>query len=189
MEWKRSVQETYSKQWSAEIAMRDAKGMHESKDVYTYLENKLDKVLATQKKPGQAGWTFIMGKAAHHKVHHCLCWADGSKGGQASPLGSSPSGGERWWPCIVVLGLELIPFYCPALAWSESRAWEVHASRLRTFTVGNEPMPIWPRPWDAPTYYYDYVYDYHFEDRSPRPWDAPTYDAETDDDDDFVIVN
>ena len=71
-----------------------------------------------------------------------MVWADGkSEGSQSTDLALvGGQAGETWWPCIVVrqtqysgLGFELIPFYCPALAWQRSRPWFVHLSRVRLF--------------------------------------------------------
>ena len=36
---------------------------------------------------------------------------------------------------------ELLPFYCPALAWLNARPWDVHWSRLRLFAVQEVVIP------------------------------------------------
>ena len=145
MQWGESNASAFLSQWNSEISLRDGAMLAKcGNDVYAYLTEKLFLVLNTVKSPGQAGWAFIMAKRSD--LIHCLVWADGTKA-QASPLGT-PVPGERWWPCVVIQSsTALLPFYCPALAWSHSRPWEVHSSRIRT--VHPDIPPPMPTPTDA----------------------------------------
>ena len=147
MQWGGSNASTFLSSWNSEISLRDGAMLAKcGNDVYAYLTEKLFLVLNTVKSPGQAGWAFIMAKRSD--LIHCLVWADGTKA-QATPLGT-PVFGERWWPCVVIqssTSTGLLPFYCPALAWSHSRPWEVHSSRIRT--VHPDIPPPMPTPTDA----------------------------------------
>jgi hypothetical protein len=131
MDWGSSSLSVFRKSWEAEIAWNDPVFFRESgRDIYEYMKAKVFHVVNTAKRPGQAGWRFRMAKPSD-----CICctvWGDGTHG-QSSALGLDPYAyGERWWPCIVLDGeTDKLPFYCPALAWQNSRPWEVHVSRLR----------------------------------------------------------
>lgn len=130
MQWGNSSKHAFFQFWEREIKLRDPKVMVEEMTVYNYLERKLWMILDGVKKPGQPGWAFKMAKGTL-ELQRCVVWADGTKSGQTTPLGTPSTHQCQWWPCIIMATTEMVPFFCPALAWSNARPWDVHASRLR----------------------------------------------------------
>ena len=143
--------------WEMEIRLRDPRNfeVHGSEDheanVYQYIERRLRWVLLNVPKVGQAGWSFRTDDAG------CWTWAiiwtdAGSSQRQATPVEDS-IGGERWWPAIVadIPELDILPVYCPGLAWQSARPWFVHRSRVQFL------------PQDAPWIFPD-------EDEEDAPW-------------------
>ena len=130
MEWASSSPASFFEGWQMEVKRNDPFCF--DNDIYAYLWAKVKEVVLTKRKIGQAGWAFF--NSTHSQIVHCLVWADGSPC-QTTPL-STPTSGERWWPCIIIMSSTSseqahVPFYCPALAWSNARPWMVHISRIR----------------------------------------------------------
>ena len=113
-------------------------------DVHDYLTKKVHYVVATRRSPGQSGYSFYY-NGGPDQCLPCLIWADGTHN-QETPLGP-PQPGEQWWPCICLNvnpdANGLLPFYCPALAWGNSRPWMAHVSRVRRL-VGRPPQQAPP---------------------------------------------
>ena len=108
--------------------------------VHDYITQKCYHIITTRRSIGQAGWAFYNRRHDPDQCIPCLVWADGrSEVSQCTPLGQ-PRGDEQWWPCICLNitpdAHGLLPFYCPALAWGNSRPWWVHKSRVRRLVLG-----------------------------------------------------
>ena len=137
-------------------------------DVYQYLIAKAFFIVRNCLKPGQAGWAFR--GACPEDCLPCCVWADGSKG-QMLPLTHPLSPYDSWWPCIVLPSeTQLVPFLCPALAWSNGRPWECHTSRLRYVEVG-VPAPPTPTVFETSTVFIEEADgDSGDEDRTENSW-------------------
>ena len=143
MYWGRADPIDFYARWRNEIRSRDSLALaryvaghdNPAEDVYRYLAMRVWELVYEIRRIGEAGWSF----REHSAVVPCLVWADGGRGSQMTPYrGAQPY--EQWWPCIVVPIPEatkgqLLPFYCPALAWARARPWLVHHSRVRLFDI------------------------------------------------------
>ena len=102
--------------------------------IWDYIEWKLRTVLSTTRQIGKhghmAGWdwwkkgTLCRGWLC---VEHC------SDANQQRPFVRGEA--IEWWPIIWLImeadpNCPVVPMFCPALAWSNSRPWSVHTSRL-----------------------------------------------------------
>lgn len=101
-------------------------------DIYKYLVTKVKTVVSTKRRIGGSGWAFS--EAQDSDFAYGVVWADGTHG-QEQPMQYPTSADERWWPCVWLREplphTALLPFYCPALAWSDARPWRVHPNRVR----------------------------------------------------------
>ena len=141
MNWGRADPIDFYARWRNEIRNRDSLALaryaaghdNPAEDVYRYLAMRVWELVNEIRRIGEAGWSFRQ----QNVVLPCLVWADGGRGSQMTPYrGAQPY--EQWWPCVVVPIPEatkgqLLPFYCPALAWARARPWHVHLSRLHVF--------------------------------------------------------
>ena len=143
--------------WEMEILNHDRGNFQDhgslEANVYLYIDRRLRWVLDNVQGVGQAGWRF------YRTAHDDGCWTRAiiwteaqSSQRQSTPVEDS-IGGERWWPAIVadIPGLDILPVYCPGLAWQSARPWFVHRSRVQIL------------PQDAPWIFPD-------EDEEDAPW-------------------
>ena len=122
--------------WETEIRLNDfgnfqVLGSHEA-NVYLYIERRLRSVLRKRRK-GPAGWWFYQTDGAAGCWTWAIIWTDArSSEHQETPVDVTFVG-ERWWPAIVadIPGLDILPVYCPGLAWQDARPWFVHRSRVQ----------------------------------------------------------
>jgi len=182
MQWGNSSPEAFFAGWGRQIEWHDAANWKQGETVYSYLERKLWSILDNVKKPGQAGWAFKMARSPTLQLIHCVVWCDGTKSGQTIPLSSSSTHPCQWWPCICIECTYLVPFLCPALAWSNARPWEVHPSRLRRVSenpISSPPSfnPVSENPISSPPLF------------NPFHTSSVTIEeVETDDDEDWAVV-
>ena len=151
MEWDNAVQGVLQNWWNRVLSFPtelDFIRAHNCINVHDYLIQKVHHIVRTKNHIGQPGLAFYYNNDPGQCLP-CLVWADGSHN-QETPLGL-PQPNEQWWPCICLNinpnAYGLIPFYCPALGWSQSRPWWVHISRVRRI-VRRSPQqePLQPRP-------------------------------------------
>ena len=121
--------------WAKKIKVYDLVGWNRCSqgEVYLYLLHKLSDVLRTASpkiKMTEAGQHMM-----DHRTHQFRCgtmWCDGGKHQQEQPyLGNEPN--SHYWPIIyleVNVSDDLLPVYCPGLAWQGSRPWCAHQSRV-----------------------------------------------------------
>ena len=128
MTWGDATPEAFLAQWAGVIAVQDPHGKEE--DPHVYLIKKRFQTLETIRRPGAFGWQFW--EAGPSSCVPAFVWADGSPR-QLTEYGTQQlTEYAQWWPCIVLLcDGDLLPFYCPALAWMLARPWGVHISRVR----------------------------------------------------------
>ena len=60
-------------------------------DVHTYLLWKVEEVVNSVRKPGEAGWAF-----ATLPISKAAIWSNGTKHSQSTPLDNTR--GCSWWP-------------------------------------------------------------------------------------------
>ena len=153
MEWGDASVQVVLQDWWRQAKSRDSDFIHANActDVHDYMIKKVRHIVTTVRRPGQSGWSFYSNGGPGQYIP-CLVWADGTPQNQATPLGPTQPG-EQWWPCICLNvnpdANGLIPFYCPALAWGNSRPWWVHVSRVRRLVGGppqQEPLGAPPPP-------------------------------------------
>ena len=89
---------------------------------------------------GALAWVWYHGLQTADPIF-AVVWSDGcSEGSLSRPYSEAEvySYGSQWWPCIVLdTGADLLPFYCPALAWQGARPWYCHRSRLWIVSVAD----------------------------------------------------
>ena len=112
-------------------------------DIFQYLVNRLCQALQGRSKIGQCGWQWWneqqRGFVCTKRV---LAWCDGCT--QSSQLSNEMPLRGQWWPMIVVdlPGEEVLPSYCPALAYNKSRPWGIKRCWCRLFHLpGQVPPP------------------------------------------------
>ena len=122
--------------------MNDERHWRQDQDPHEYIRQKFITYLPEKTKIGVEGRKFLEALYGGRPVERCFVWSDGTKAHQMKPLEFDSDGGlpaaemvgSRWWLCLVIAqpdGDDRWPFVCPALAWQNSRPWQVHPSRLR----------------------------------------------------------
>ena len=112
-------------------------------DVYDYLKLKLNDGLSTWRKPGQAAWAF---RTSTDIVRKGMIFTDGDMASTSqSRYDGTVTYGERWWPCIFTVPVgttDIVPYYCPGLAWQNGRPWCANITRLLEFPPPPPPVQI-----------------------------------------------
>ena len=134
-------QRDFYDEWRITIDRMDRETFkHCGADIYKYLITKVRAVVDTKNRIGHSGWAFRA--ARDSDFVRGTVWADGTHS-QELPIRYPTNENERWWPCVwlrePVNSTELLPFYCPAFAWSNARPWTVHPTRVRIIET---PGPI-----------------------------------------------
>jgi hypothetical protein len=91
----------------------------------------------TSRSPGQAGWAMHAALMSGN-LRLGVIWADGCSESSQTSLRQSNGVGESWWPALIPAppgppSIELVPMYCPALAWQNARPWWANPDRLWFF--------------------------------------------------------
>jgi hypothetical protein len=154
MEWGDDprTKEVFFSGWAASIRNQDPCGYDIADgDVYSYLKNTLCQVLTEKTKIKEGGWAFRVGllhegRTDWSRLFRCVVWGNGySSEDQRKPMddAETKSLGFEWWPCVVCnVGGDILPFYCPALAWNKSRPWVTHRSRIFLAYASLPPPPM-----------------------------------------------
>ena len=117
-------------------------------DIFDYLERKIVDNLNGLRKCGPAGWAWRM-HLNHAQPRRGMMWSTGtSQASESSHYDGSPELDADWWPVIFMVpegGCILVPFYCPALAWSKSRPWYGNLGRIYEIVGahGFASLPAW----------------------------------------------
>ena len=149
MEWDSAVENVCMNWWQqAQANDQEFINQRQCTGVHDYVAKKVFEVVGHKRNIGLAGWAFWNSRYEPQPCIPCLVWANGrSNESQTTPM-TQPQGDETWWPCICLNvtpnASGLLPFYCPALAWGNSRPWWVHYSRVRRL------VPVPPPPQEAP---------------------------------------
>jgi len=131
MIWGDAIPGEFLADWARRIAQNDPSWIGRfGEDPHVYLVTTFFQTLSTIRRPGLYGWRFLT--AGPSRCIQCFVYCDGSPR-QLSELGTTASGFDTWWPCIVIWdgASSELPFYCPALGWQDARPWGVHVSRVR----------------------------------------------------------
>ena len=112
-------------------------------DVYDYLKLKLNNGLSTWRSPGEAAWAF---RTSTDIVRKGMIFTDGDMASTSqSRYDGTVTYGERWWPCIFTVPVgttDIVPYYCPGLAWQNGRPWCANITRLLEFPPPPPPVQI-----------------------------------------------
>ncbi len=137
--WSLETKSYFLERWSQRIQLEDPTGWKAcGGDVYTYLLKKLEHRVEMT-KPGKAGWAMHAALASG-QLRQGVIWCDGCSEANQTSVRSSFGGGESWWPALFPVSHvlqphsdELVPMYCPALAWQNARPWWANSDRLWFF--------------------------------------------------------
>ena len=97
--------------------------------IWEYIEYALRDVLMTTKSIGLAGRAWMSQTGTLCRGFICIKYC--TDAGQQSPYIDDAEELE-WWPVIWLeteASTEILPMFCPALSWQQSRPWSVHVSR------------------------------------------------------------
>ena len=127
--WSDEAVDSFYKKWDDQVRWNDPNGFCAAGNAYAYMEKRLrEKVFGN--KPGCCGYEWACALQSKQEIFRAIVFTDGaSEASQCSEF-TTPSPGENWWPCIVILKDGLLLFYCPALAWQWAKPWYCHPSRV-----------------------------------------------------------
>ena len=128
VEWSRETLDNWVRGWERTIARQDALQFQKcGSKIDKYLD---EAVFLTYKmrSVGPAGWQFRLASANDRIL--CAIWADAQSSARQSTSLHVVTGNETWWPALVIdTGEEIVPVYCPGLAWQRARPLFVQRSR------------------------------------------------------------